>query len=55
MFKSKGSEKATSEPWNYFKLRQGHDAMITAPEELSKLLIEILYKNSLNPIIKGNQ
>jgi pimeloyl-ACP methyl ester carboxylesterase len=44
MFKSIGSEKATSESWNYFELRRGHDAMITAPEELSKLLIEILYK-----------
>jgi pimeloyl-ACP methyl ester carboxylesterase len=44
MFKSIGSEKATSESWNYFELRRGHDAMITAPEELSKLLIDILYK-----------
>jgi hypothetical protein len=44
MFKSIGSEKATSESWNYFELRRVHDAMITAPEELSKLLIEILYE-----------
>ena len=42
MFKSTGSEKATG--WDYHEPRRGHDVMITAPEELSKLLIDILEK-----------
>ena len=44
MFKSIGQEKIDLEGWNYFELRQGHDAMITAPEELSRFLLEIIYK-----------
>jgi hypothetical protein len=44
MFKSIGQDKTASEGWNYFELRRGHDAMITAPEELSRLLLEIIYK-----------
>jgi pimeloyl-ACP methyl ester carboxylesterase len=44
MFKSIGSHKATSKVWDYFELRQGHDAMITEPQKLSKILLEIIYK-----------
>jgi pimeloyl-ACP methyl ester carboxylesterase len=44
MFDSIGHEKA--EGWKYYDLRRGHDAMITAPEELSKLLIKIMAKKS---------
>jgi pimeloyl-ACP methyl ester carboxylesterase len=44
MFKSLGSEKAGA--WNYLELRGGHDAMITAPKELSELLLEVIGKKS---------
>jgi len=44
MFKSIGQEKIDLEGWNYFELRQGHDAMITAPEELSRFLLELIYQ-----------
>ena len=30
--------------WNYFELRRGHDSMITAPEELSRLFLKIINK-----------
>ena len=40
MFKSMGSEKADA--WDYLELRRGHDAMITAPKELSELLPEVM-------------
>ncbi len=44
MFKSIESKKTSSENWNYFELRRGHDTIITAPKELSKLLLEIICK-----------
>jgi len=30
--------------WDYYELKRGHDVMITAPEELSKLLLNIISK-----------
>ncbi len=45
MFKSVVSGEADA--WNYLELRRGHDAMITAPNELSKLLLEIIGKKKL--------
>ena len=44
MFKSMVSGEADA--WNYLELRRGHDAMIMAPNELSKLLLEIIGKKS---------
>jgi pimeloyl-ACP methyl ester carboxylesterase len=41
MFKSIKTEK---EVWDYHEFRRGHDAMITVPEELSKLLLKIIDK-----------
>jgi len=34
-----------SDGWDYFELRPGHDSMITAPEELSGLLLKIINNN----------
>ncbi len=34
-----------SDGWDYFELRPGHDSMITAPEELSRLLLKIINNN----------
>lgn len=31
--------------WGYFELRMGHDSMITAPEELTRLLLKIIGDN----------
>jgi len=31
-----------TDSWGYFELRRGHDPMITAPEELSGLLLKII-------------
>jgi hypothetical protein len=44
VFKNIETEKTVSECWNYIELRPGYDAMITASEELSRLLHEIIYK-----------
>ena len=44
MFKSVVSGEGDA--WNYLELRRGHDAMITTPNELSKLLLEIIGKKS---------
>ena len=41
LFKSIKTEK---EVWDHHEFRRGHDAMITAPEELSKLLLKIIDK-----------
>ena len=40
MFHSMRSKETDS--WGYFELRRGHDSMITAPEELSRLLLKII-------------
>ena len=40
MFHSMRSKE--TDGWDYFELRRGHDSMITAPEELSRLLLKII-------------
>ena len=40
MFHSIRSKETDS--WGYFELRRGYDSMITAPEELSRLLLKII-------------
>jgi hypothetical protein len=42
MVNSIGSKEAST--WNYYELRRGHDSMITAPEELSRLFLKIINK-----------
>lgn len=43
MFHSIKSKESAG--WDYFELRRGHDSMITAPEELSRLLLKIINNN----------
>jgi len=35
------AQRVKSEGWGYFELRTGHDAMITAPEELARILLKV--------------
>jgi hypothetical protein len=42
MVNSIGSKEAST--WKYYEFRQGHDSMITAPEELSRLFLKIINK-----------
>lgn len=30
--------------WDYYELKRGHDVMVTAPEELSRLILNIISK-----------
>jgi hypothetical protein len=44
MFKRTIEEITAPSDWDYHDLRRGHDAIITAPNELSKLLLPLLNK-----------
>jgi hypothetical protein len=35
------AQRARSEGWGYSELQTGHDAMITVPEELCSILLEV--------------
>jgi pimeloyl-ACP methyl ester carboxylesterase len=37
-------EEALASDWNYHELKRGHDAIITAPDELSQLLMPLINK-----------
>jgi pimeloyl-ACP methyl ester carboxylesterase len=38
------SSSSSSSDWDYYELRKGHDAIITAPKELSHLLLPLINK-----------
>ncbi|MGN6351051.1 MAG: hypothetical protein ACTHL3_06260 [Candidatus Nitrosocosmicus sp.] len=47
MFKRYVKEKIVEEEasdWNYLEIKRGHDAIITAPDELSQLLLSLINK-----------
>ncbi|MGN6709764.1 MAG: hypothetical protein ACTHKF_10495 [Candidatus Nitrosocosmicus sp.] len=37
-------EASSSSDWNYHELKKGHDAIITAPDELFQLLLPLINK-----------
>lgn len=42
--KDKTVEEASASEWNYHELKRGHHAIITAPKELSQLLLPLINK-----------
>lgn len=42
MFQRQNEEERKK--WDYYELKRGHDVMITAPEELSRLMLNIISK-----------